>query len=232
MTTEENPLQSYFANNPGRLIDKWEHYFEIYHRHLQRFRGKPVTLVEVGVFHGGSLQMWRNYLGDQARIIGVDINPRALQLQEPGIEIVIGDQSDPKFLQSLAARLGVIDVLIDDGGHTMAQQIATLQNLYPAVADDGVILVEDTHTSYWQAYGGGFRHPNTFVEFSKQLVDQLNAWHSRDPNSLAPNEFTKRTRSIHFYDSIVIYEKGAHPRPQPCQSGTPSFEGDTFTRID
>lgn len=232
MSSEENPLQNYFTNNTGRLIDKWEHYFEIYHRHLQRFRNKPITLVEIGVFHGGSLQMWRNYFGDQARIIGVDIAPRALELQEPGIEIIIGDQSDPKFLQALAAHVGKIDVLIDDGSHNNSHQITTMQHLFPVVADDGLVLVEDTHTSYWQPYGGGFRHPNTFIEFSKLLIDQLNAWHSRDPNSLIPNEFTKRTRSIHFYDSIVIYEKGSHPTPRPCQSGKPSFEGDTFTSID
>jgi len=227
--TTDNPLRDYFATNPGRLIDKWEHYFDTYHRHLQRFRGKPVTLVEIGVFHGGSLQMWKHYLGPQARIVGVDINPRALSLAEPGIEVVIGDQADARFLADLGTRMGRIDVLIDDGGHTMAQQIRTVQGLYEAVADDGVVLVEDAHTSYWKEYGGGFRNPYSFIEFSKQLVDQLNAWHSRDPNSFAPNAFTQNTRSIHFYDSVVIFEKGAHPQPRPCQSGTPSFAGDTFT---
>ena len=231
MDNTDNPLHAYFAANPGRLIDKWDHYFEIYHRHLQRFRGKPVTVLEIGVFHGGSLQMWKHYFGEQTRIVGVDINPRALQLAQPGIEIIIGDQADPRFLADLAARLGRIDVLIDDGGHTMTQQIRSVQGLYEAVADDGVVLVEDAHTSYWQEYGGGYRNPYSFIEFSKQLVDQLNAWHSRDPNSFVPNAFTQHTRSIHFYDSVVIFEKGAHARPQPCQSGTPSFAGDTFTSL-
>lgn len=231
MDAEENPLLAYFQANPGRLIDKWDHYFDIYHRHLQRFRGKPVTLVEIGVFHGGSLQMWKHYLGSQARIVGVDINPRALGLAEPGIDIVIGDQADQGFLQQLAARVGCIDVLVDDGGHTMNQQLRTVQGLYSTVADDGVVLVEDAHTSYWREYGGGYRHPGSFIEFAKQLVDQLNAWHTRDPNSFVPNEFTQRTRSIHFYDSVVIFEKGGHTRPQPIQSGTPSFEGDTFTTL-
>ena len=231
MDADENPLLAYFRSNPGRLIDKWDHYFDIYHRHLQRFRGKPVTLVEIGVFHGGSLQMWKHYLGRQARIVGVDINPRALALAEPGIEIVIGDQADPAFLQQLAARVGRIDVLIDDGGHAMLQQLRTVQGLYSAVGDDGIVLVEDAHTSYWREYGGGYRHPGSFVEFAKQLVAQLNAWHSRDPNSFAPNEFTQRTRSIHFYDSVVIFEKGGHPRPLPIQSGVPSFDGDTFTTL-
>lgn len=224
MTESENPLREYFERNPGRLMSKWTHYFDIYHRHFSRFRNRPSTVVEIGVFHGGSLQMWREYFGPEARIVGVDINPRLASLDTPGVEIVIGDQGNPQFLQQLAQRIGPIDVLIDDGGHTMSQQLTTLQALYPALTADGVMLVEDTHTSYWREYGGGLRNPNTFMEFCKRLVDELNAWHSRDPNSLAPSPFTRMTRSLHFYDSVVVLERGNHPKPEERQTGTPSFD--------
>ena len=184
----DNPLRAYFDRNPGRLISKWEHYFDIYHRHLERFRGRAITLVEIGVYHGGSLQMWRHYLGPMARIIGVDIEPRAATLATPELEIVIGDQADPAFLARLARQVGRIDVLIDDGGHTMQQQLQTFMHLFPAIAQDGLYLVEDLHTSYWREFGGAYRNPFSFVEFSKQLVDQLNAWHSRDPGTLLTNQ--------------------------------------------
>jgi cephalosporin hydroxylase len=222
-----NPLIEYFDNNPGRMMLKWQHYLDIYHRHLQRFRGTPCTIVEFGVYHGGSLQMWRHYFGEQCRVIGVDINPRLQSLGEPGIEILIGDQGDRSFLRQLAARVGPIDILIDDGGHTMQQQIATLEELYGAVKVDGVIIVEDTHTSYWREYGGGLRAPMTFMEFAKRLVDELNAWHSRDPQSFAPGGFTRQTQSMHFYDSVVVIEKGPHPQPVQISSGTPSFPIET-----
>ena len=222
----ENPLRAYFDRNPGRLMYKWAHYFDIYHRHFERFRGQPCTIVEVGVFHGGSLQMWRDYLGPQARIIGVDINPRLRDLGEPGIEIIIGDQGDRGFLRQLAQQVGPIDILLDDGGHQMHQQIATVEELYGNVQPDGVILVEDTHTSYWPDYGGGLRSPHSFIEFSKRLVDELNAWHSRDPQQFSPGVFTRSARSMHFYDSIVVIEKGAHPQPTELMSGTPSFSLD------
>jgi limonene-1,2-epoxide hydrolase len=224
---DDNPLRSYFERNPGRLMYKWEHYFDIYHRHFARFRGRPVTVVEFGVFHGGSLQMWRDYFGPQARIVGVDINPRLTDIGEPGIEIVIGDQSDRGFLRDLAARVGPIDILIDDGGHTMAQQITTVEEMFGAVRPDGVLLVEDTHTSYWREYGGGLRAPLSFMDFSKRLVDELNAWHSRDPHSFVPGAFTRQTRSMHFYDSVVVVEKGEHPQPREVHSGTPSFPLET-----
>jgi hypothetical protein len=222
-----NPLREYFKRNPGRLMSKWDHYLDIYHRHFQRFRGRPVTLVEFGVFHGGSLQMWRDYFGPDSRIVGVDVNPRLSDLGEPGIEIHIGDQSDRHFLRELARKVGPIDILVDDGGHTMPQQIATVEELYGSVKEEGVLLVEDTHTSYWREYGGGLRAPYSFMEFAKRLVDELNAWHSHDPHSFAPGPFTRSARSMHFYDSVVVIEKGVHDRPFEVSSGAPSFPIDT-----
>ena len=221
----ENPLRAYFDRNPGRLISKWEHYFDIYHRHLERFRGRAITLVEIGVYHGGSLQMWRHYLGPMARIIGVDIEPRAATLATPELEIVIGDQADPAFLARLARQVGRIDVLIDDGGHTMQQQLQTFMHLFPAIAQDGLYLVEDLHTSYWREFGGAYRNPFSFVEFSKQLVDQLNAWHSRDEHSFTPDGFTESADSMHYYDSVLVIEKRRRDPPRMCKSGKPYFEG-------
>jgi cephalosporin hydroxylase len=227
MTTADNPLRAYFDNNPGRLMSKWLHYFDIYHRHFQRFRDRPCTLVEFGVYHGGSLQMWRHYFGAKAKIIGVDINPRLSAIEDAGVEIVIGDQGNRGFLRQLAAKVGSIDILIDDGGHMMQQQIATVEELYNSVARDGVILVEDTHTSYWREYGGGLRTPYSFMDFAKRLVDELNAWHSRDPQSFSPGPFTRSANSLHFYDSVVVIEKADHPKPEERQTGTPSFAIDT-----
>lgn len=217
-------LRELFDAHDGRLIDKWAHYFEVYDRHFSRFRGQPCTVVEIGVFHGGSLQLWRKYFGPQARIIGVDRSPRTRQLADDGIEIVIGDQADRAFLQELARQVGPIDVLIDDGGHRMGQQINTFAELFDTVTTEGVLLVEDTHTSYWRKFGGGLCNPNTFMEFSKRKIDELNAWHSRDTESLVPTAFTRTARSMHFYDSIVVVEKGPHPRPKVLRQGTPVFE--------
>jgi len=227
-----NPLQEYFEANPGRLIHKWLHYFDIYHRHFQDFRNRPCTIVEFGVFHGGSLQMWKHYFGDQARIIGVDINPDCESLAEDQIEVRIGDQSDRTFLRSLCAELGEIDILIDDGAHMMRHQVATFEELFPAVADGGLYLVEDLHTGYWPEYGGGYerslpfgfrRSPGSFIEYSKRLIDALNAWHSREEGRLAVSDFTRNARAMHYYDSMLVIEKGAVAAPSDKKTGTPSF---------
>lgn len=220
--TDPNPLEQYFRANPGRLINKWMHYFEIYHRHFDRFRGKPVTVLEFGVSHGGSLEMWRDYFGDEARLYGVDIDPRCAELAGPGTKIFIGDQEDRTFLRSIIDEIGPVDVLIEDGGHTMGQQIATFEEIYPRMTPDGCFLIEDLHTSYWPKFGGGYQRPGTFMEYAKALTDQLNAWHSTD-DGLVVDDVTRSTRSMHFYDSIVVFERGVVAKPHYEKTGRFSF---------
>jgi 23S rRNA U2552 (ribose-2'-O)-methylase RlmE/FtsJ len=125
-----NDLEYYFAANEGRLIHKWHHYFEIYNRHFARFRGTDVVILEFGVSEGGSLQMWKDYFGPRARIVGVDIDPECKDMEESQVEVYIGDQEDRTFLASLRDTLPRIDIVIDDGGHTMKQQIATFEELF------------------------------------------------------------------------------------------------------
>jgi hypothetical protein len=229
-----NDLEKYFRNNHGNLIHKWTHYFNIYDRHFSRYRGTDVSILEIGVRHGGSLQMWKHYFGPQAKIYGLDIHPRSRELEEPQIAIFVGDQEDRGFLVELCECLPRVDILIDDGGHTMGQQIATFEELFLHVADDGVYICEDTHTSYWSTFGGGFRQPGTFIECSKNLVDDLHGWHDReDSEGLEVNEYTRRINSLHFYDSMVVIEKGEHPQPVAEHTGKrrlPHFEAKPLPR--
>ena len=99
-----NDLEKYFHNNNNRLIHKWVHYFEIYERHFSRFRNKEIVIVEIGVFQGGSLQMWKNYFGDKAIIYGIDIDPRCKEFEEENIKILIGSQSDRNFLRTVCKK--------------------------------------------------------------------------------------------------------------------------------
>jgi hypothetical protein len=218
-----NPLLDYFLNNPGRLVTKWHHYFDAYHRHLQRFRGAPVTILEFGVFHGGSLQMWRHYFGPQARVVGVDIQPVCKSFEEEGVSIRIGDQEDRAFLRRIAAEFAPFDVVIEDGGHRMGQQIASFEEIFPRMSDYGVYVAEDLHTSYWGEFGGGYRRPGTFIEYSKALIDRLNAWHTRSPEELSVDDFTLQTSSMHFYDSMLVIERKPFEEPRKVRTGKPSI---------
>ena len=110
-------LRWYFDHNDGRLIHKWLHYFPIYQQYLEPYRGRKVTMLEIGVSHGGSLQMWRHHLGRRATIVGIDLAPRVAELATPDLHIHVGDQADPVFLDQLAARYGTFDIVLDDGSH-------------------------------------------------------------------------------------------------------------------
>lgn len=222
-TKNVSDLEKYFRNNTGRLIHKCNHYFDVYERHFSRFRNKEVVIVEIGVSHGGSLQMWKEYFGKNAKIYGIDIDPRCKEFEEDNIQIFIGSQSDRDFLRKVKAAIPRADIIIDDGGHTMKQQIVSYEELFDHVKDDGVYLVEDLHTSYWALFGGGHKRRNTFIEYSKKLIDSLNAFHS-EQSSLKVNSFTKSVDSLHYYDSILVIEKRKREAPFDESTGVPSFE--------
>ena len=215
-----NDLEKHFMENTGRLIHKWQHYFEIYDRHFSRFRGTAVNIVEFGVYQGGSLQMWKQYFGSDAKIFGIDINPHCKKLEEEQIEVIIGDQEDRTFLKSLKKKIPEIDILIDDGGHTMRQQINTYEELFPHIDKNGVYLCEDLHTSYWPGLGGGYKRRGTFIEYSKEFIDYINAWHSVQESKLSVTEFTRSVHSLHYYDSVLVIEKRPIERPIHLKTGT------------
>ena len=217
-----NELEQYFEKNDKRLINKYQHYFDVYDRHFSKYKGQEITIVEIGVFQGGSLQMWRSYFGPKAKIWGIDIDPRCKLLEEQNTNIIIGSQEDETFLESIYDITGPIDILIDDGGHTQKQQIKTFKILFDKIKNDGVYLCEDVHTSYWLSYGGGSNRMGTFIQFTKKLIDKLNAFHSEE-NSLQVDSFTKSAKSIHYYDSIVVIEKGIITKPTSKMTGHYSF---------
>lgn len=215
-------LHRYFLNNGHKRLHKWAHYFDIYERHFERFRGRSVTMLEIGVFGGGSLAMWRAYLGPAARIIGLDINPDCKAHEGEGIEIHIGSQDDTGLLDRILAKHPPIDIVLDDGSHMMQHQVASFRHLYPRMSPEGVYLVEDLHTCYWDEYGGGLRRPGTFIELAKDLMDEINAVHSR--GAVAPTGFTRSTFSMSVYDSVIAFERrpqGERQAPITGPMGTP-----------
>jgi hypothetical protein len=199
-------LWSEFQGNSQRTIHKWAHYFPAYEAHLSRFVNRPVFFLEIGAGRGGSAQMWKRYLGPHAQIVSIDINPECKKFEEDQIAFRIGSQSDLSFLATVLEEFGTPNIVLDDGSHQMSDVIETFRFLYPRTAADGVYLVEDLHTAYWSEFGGGLKREGTFIELAKGLVDELNADWTRE--ALAPTEFTRSTLSMHFYDSMAIFERG------------------------
>jgi Methyltransferase domain len=220
--TDSGYLQALFESGNLRLMHKWMHYFEIYERHFSQFQGNNPLVLEFGVLHGGSLQMWKQYFGEGCRIHGADVNPRCQILAEQDVQIHIVDQDSRQSLRDLADSLPLLDLVIDDGGHTMDQQKNTFEEFWPRLKPGGIYLCEDTHTSYWPPFGGGYKNPNSFIEYTKNLIDSLTAWYTQQPE-FTVNDITQSAYAIHFYNSVVVIEKRHIPIPNSRMKGTPTF---------
>ncbi len=199
-------LWSEFLGNSQRTINKWAHYFPAYEAHLSRFVNRPVFFLEIGSGRGGSAQMWKRYLGPQAQIVSIDINPECKEFEEDQIAFRIGSQSDCAFLAKVLEEFGTPNIVLDDGSHRMSDVVDTFKFLYPRTASDGVYMVEDLHTAYWSEFGGGLKREGTFIELCKGLIDELNADWSR--GDLPATDFTRSTLSMQFFDSMVVFERG------------------------
>jgi len=213
------------------MVDKLMHYFEIYERHFDAFRGGAPTVVELGVSQGGSLDMWRWYFGRRSTIVGVDVDPRVADLPTPsGVHVHVGDQADPQFLASLVDRHGPPDIVIDDGSHRHGDRMASLTTLWEMMEPGAVYLVEDVCTSYLDAYGGGVGRSDTFIGETKALVDEVHGYwigDGADPDQGAVDtdaHWTRTLGGIHVYDSIVVLDRAARQPPVRRQTGRPAFD--------
>jgi len=170
------------------------HYDPFYERHLAPFAGRAASLLEIGVNKGASLRVWREYL-PSARIFGIDIAPGAARHVPEGAAVFIGDQTDLGFLADVVAQTGPLDIVIDDGGHSMTQQQVSFRALFPSVAPGGLYIIEDLATSYYARYGGGPKGmAGTTVMMLKDLVDGV---------VLARGQI----REMHVYQQICFMTK-------------------------
>tara|TARA_B110000027_G_scaffold133704_1_gene162956 strand:- start:2554 stop:3381 length:828 start_codon:yes stop_codon:yes gene_type:complete len=204
----DNSIQNLFLKSKDFSI-KLEKYFDVYEEYFSTFKGKNITFVEIGVFNGGSLKIWKDYFGPKSRIIGIDINPECKKFANDGIEIHIGNQSDPLFWENFFKEVGNVDIILDDGGHTNLDQIITTVKCVDKINDGGILMVEDTHTSYIDEYNS--KNSFSFINFAKKLIDDVN-------HTAGINEFEKKNDSFffkfslnkyiystHFYESIVVF---------------------------
>jgi hypothetical protein len=197
-----NPLRDYFdANREGPGIWRWQHYFDIYHRHFARFVGREVVVLEIGVYSGGSIGMWQRYFGPRARIYGADLMPECMEYADVAAGIFIGHQADPEFWERVLRAVPGFDIVIDDGSHAPPHQLATLRLLLPNVRPGGVYVTEDVHG-----------RSNAFQFFISGLARNLNSYGRFDSNhTLAATGFQRLVDSVHLYPFVSVIELRAAP---------------------
>ena len=208
-------LLDIFTKNEGQVVHKWHHYIPIYDRYFLNFRKKKIRFLEIGVYKGGSLQMWRKYFGEDAIIYGVDIDSNCVKFDGIAGQVRIGSQDDPKFLESVINEMGGVDVILDDGSHQMNHILKTFKFLFPKLNDGGIYMIEDLHTAYWKNFGGGYYSKSNFFRFVSDLINDMHHWYHLA--GLKHPSVSSFCPAIHIHDSIAVFEKSAIHEPTHSQ---------------
>jgi hypothetical protein len=214
-------LQESFKNMDsgfGKLFHKNECYADVYEQWLTPFIGKDAIVVEIGTGRGGSLQVWKHFLGPKAKIYGIDHKGELFYTEDQIIANYIADQRDIESLRNVP--IPELDIFVDDASHENQPQINTFEVFFPRMRKGGVYIVEDVGTSYRvHEYGGGYRKPGTFMEYCKDMADwlQINEWGELIPTSPPLREATKHiipnnslfnsVESVSFYMGMIIIRK-------------------------
>lgn len=168
-------------------------YTPLYDQHFWLRRCDQLTLLELGIYRGASLRMWRDYFPN-ATIIGLDRNyPPSGALEGMDVVCIQADQNDANVIDHLGSLYGPLHIVIDDASHISSKTIRSFELLWPHLAPGGIYVIEDLQTSYDPLnYGhteascdpdlepmhlnppGGIRR-KTAMQFCKRLADEVNA---------------------------------------------------------
>ena len=200
---------------------EFHNYCRKYEKYLPFARDEKIKLLEIGVFRGESLRMWKDYFFNSC-IIGIDIDRKCMQYKEERIMIEIGSQRDGWFLASTIQKYKQFDLVIDDGSHVNSDMLFSFNKLFPYVVHGGVYVIEDCCTSYWKKFGGSYKGKDTSIEFCKDLVDDVNfrglysrhgSKYARKEEALIPlslevqPECRVDIESINFMNGLILITK-------------------------
>ena len=182
-------------------------FIQLYEKYFEPFRNLKINILEIGVENGDSLRIWREYFPN-ANICGIDIAKKNFIIKNT--DILMGDQSDPKFLQLLIDKYKNFDIVIDDGSHQSKHIIESFKYLFPHLNFNGLYVIEDLQTSYFPRYGGSRINLNkkkSSMNFIKSLTDTIN-YEKNDRPFYKKSDFDGHIKSIYFHQNIAFINKG------------------------
>ena len=150
--------------------------------------------------------MWKSFF-PKANIFAVDIFDKKPQ-EEDRIKIFKGSQADGDFLRWIVAKIGGVDIVIDDGSHLNEHVALSFDALFPILSVDGIYAIEDLQTSYWSEFGGSEDPlaPGTSIARLKAMIDGLNWEEFRSLR--ASGLFDQIISGMHFYHNLCFINKG------------------------
>ena len=216
-------IRTLYKTHKGKVSDKWEIYLPVYDRCFKKYADKPVSVLEIGVQNGGSLEIWSKYFKNATAILGCDINTKCSELEfdDPRISMLVGDVNSSKVYDEIIKTSSAFDIIIDDGSHLSSDIVKTFSLYFEHIKNDGFFIFEDLHCSYWESFEGGLYDPYSSISFFKRLADIIHYEHwglekSRSEflngffekyNCRLCDEALAQVHSVEFVNSMCIIHK-------------------------
>ena len=171
----KNTIENLHRSKTGKVSDKWSSYLKYYDALLKPIQDEPVSMLEIGVQNGGSLETWAKFFVNGENFIGCDIDPNCgkLRYEDPRIKVIVGDANVIGTLEAIKAVKEYLDLVIDDGSHRSIDILNSFVNYFPLVKPGGIYVIEDTHTLYQMQFGGGIMNEFGAYAFFKKLIDVI-----------------------------------------------------------
>jgi glycosyltransferase involved in cell wall biosynthesis len=178
-------LQQIVLEHQGNVCDKWSFYLEEYERIFTTYRDAPISLLEIGVQNGGSLEIWRKFFVNATTIIGCDIDPNCanVRFDDPRIAVIVADATTDHGERQILQKCSSFDIIIDDGSHRSSEIVRSFARYFKHLKTKGIYIVEDLHCSYWNQYAdiqnndGGLYYNQSAIGFFKSIIDSINHEH-------------------------------------------------------
>ena len=192
---------------PDKASSQHGYAADVYDRYFGPFRRKAISLMEIGVQEGPSMELWSRAF-PKGKILGIDIDLSKCKFRPKNVTPEECDVSDRERLHGIASHYGPFDVVIDDGSHFAHHQMAAFWTLWPFVKPGGYFIIEDLQVNYWGA------ESSAMVDF---IGDELQrALHARgsivwarpsadEQATLLPLE--RELEFIHLYRYIAVLKK-------------------------
>jgi len=207
-----NTLENIFNKYNSDKNKQFHNYSRQYENLLLNYRDKTINILEIGVYCGESLKIWRESFLNAEKIVGIDINIESKQYEniDKNIFVEIGNATNLNFIIQLINTYGKFDIILDDGSHTNTDVIKTFELLFPLLNDNGLYIVEDT-ICYKSDEHLNPNYPN-HLDYFFQYTKFLNQWRYDSDKGIKdhcvdPFKIQKKTNNVFEY-SIDKIEYG------------------------
>ena len=176
-------------------------YSIFYEKYFEKYRSKKnLKILEIGSQFGSSAAALYFYF-QNPKIITSDINPFAMKVYSKNIRKIYIDTQSEKIVENFVKYLNCeFDIIIDDGSHSVRDQLITLKFFYPLLKSEGIYVIEDLDHYKVSPHLNPDQEANTTVE----VLEAIKCGKTINSIYLQKNDFENMIKSIKY----INFERG------------------------